>query len=314
MKTKRISNWLLFQLARCKLNQYIALILVLLTSQFLTRIDLVYAATKEEGKHTESAFVEKPRSSEWNKPEKVDGATISGKILIQGKTPLANGVVFLFDNSTGPPPSRLDKYWRVPDRITTIDKYGDFLFEVNEGIYYLTAAQKDPDTDVGPPQFDEFHYFHGDEEGTPRAIIVTSGGKLNLGVLVPFLWSPATIQREKGITAVEGVVSDLKGLPVAGALVFAYLSSNISGRPIFISDKTDKNGKYLLRFHDGGTFYLKVRSVYGGGAPEAGEFLNTTEEFKPFSVSLKKDQRLQGINLQVKKFPKRGPKGTKFEK
>lgn len=298
----------------CKLTQHVVFNLVLLVVQLLVGVDLVYAAPNEAGKSIQPVHIEKPSGSELDKPEKVAGGTVSGQILIQGKTPMINGIVFLFDKSTGPPPSRLDKYWRVPDRITTIDKSGKFLFEVLEGTYYLTAAQKDPDTDVGPPQIDEFHYFHGDDEGTSRPIIVASGARVDLGILIPFIWSPVSIQRDKGITAVEGIVTDMKGIPVEGALVFAYLSSNISGRPIFISDKTNKNGKYLLRVHDGGTFYLKVRSVYGGGAPEAGEFLNTTEEFKPFSVSLKKDQKLQGIDLQVKKFTKRGPKGTKFEK
>jgi len=298
----------------CRFAQHAVFILVIVVVQLLISVELVCAAPNEGRKSIQPVPIEEPRGSEGDKPATGTGGSISGQILIQGKTPMVNGIVFLFDKSTGPPPSRLDKYWRVPDRITNIDKTGKFIFEVLEGTYYLTAAQKDPDTDVGPPQIDEFHYFHGDDEGTSRPIIVASGAQVDLGILLPFIWSPASIQRDKGITAVEGIVTDMKGIPVEGALVFAYLSSNISGRPIFISDKTDKNGKYLLRVHDGGTFYLKVRSVYGGGAPEAGEFLNTTEEFKSFSVSLKKDQRLQGINLQVKKFTKRGPKGTKFEK
>ena len=295
------------------MNQYIGLILFFLIGHLLAGADSVCAAAREGGKPfdytVQPAYKENPRRLERQK-EKVADATISGQILIQGKAPLVNGVVFLFDKSTGPPPSKQDKYWRVPDQISGIDKTGGFSFEVLEGTYYLTAAQKDPDADIGPPEVEEFHYFHGDSEGNPRPIIVTSGTRLDLGVLVPFLWSPNTIQRDKGITAVEGIVSDMKGKPVEGALVFAYLSKEITGRPIFISDKTDNHGKYLLRVHDSGTFYLKVRSVYGGGAPEAGEFLNITEEFKPVVVTLRKGQKLQGINLEVKKFPKRGPKGT----
>ncbi|HEY3309034.1 MAG TPA: hypothetical protein VGJ93_11315 [Desulfuromonadaceae bacterium] len=230
-------------------------------------------------------------------------ATISGRIMIQGKTPMNNGIVFLYDKSMGPPPSPQDnQYWRVPDRINAIDKNGEFSFEVNGGTYYLTAAQKDPESEMGPPQVDEFNYFHGDAEGNPRPIIVTSGSRVNLGVLIPSLWSPNTVLRDKGITAIEGIVSDTESKPVKGALVFAYLSKNTTGRPIFISEKTDKNGKFLLRVHDGGTFFLKVRSVYGGGSPEDGEFQNVTKEFEPLMVALKKDQRLQGINLKVKRF------------
>lgn len=239
------------------------------------------------------------------------GAIIHGRMMMQGKIPMVNGIVFLYDKSMGPPPSPQDnKYWRVPDQITVTDKNGEFSFEVPEGTYYLTAAQKDPDVEMGPPQADEYNYFHGDAEGNPQPIIVTPGSRLNLGVLVPSLWSPNTVLRDKGITAVEGTVSDTEGKPVEGALIFAYLSKHITGRPIFISDKTDKNGKFLLRVHDGGSFYMKVRSVYGGGAPEDGEFQSITKDFEPFVVTLKKDQRLQGVQLKVKRFS-RGSKDKK---
>src|SRR5512133_713951 len=183
-------------MARCKLIQNTTLIVGLLVVQLLAGTTSVCAATGGDAKSTPPAHIEKLRSIDLNKPEKVVGATVSGQILIQGKTPMANGIVFLFDKSTGPPPSRLDKYWRVPDRITSIDKNGKFLFEVIEGTYYLTAAQKDPDADVGPPQADEFHYFHGDEAGTSRPINVSSGSQVELGVLVPFIWSPDSIQRD----------------------------------------------------------------------------------------------------------------------
>jgi len=235
----------------------------------------------------------------------------TGQLLIQDKIPMVNGVAFLFNKSMGPPPSQ-DKYWRVPDLISPIDKDGKFSIDVPEGTYYLTAAQKDPNGELGPPGDSEYYYFHGDGEGNPRPLIVTPGAKLNLGVLTGVIvWTPDMNKRDKGITTIEGVVADMEGKPVEGALVFAYLSKNITGRPVFISERTDNKGKYRLRVHDGGTFYLKVRSVYGGGTPEAGEFLNITEDFKPFSVTLKKDQTLQGINLQVKKFPKRGSKDIK---
>ncbi len=255
------------------------------------------------------AYSETPSNSGQTGTSSVTNATISGQVMI-GKTQMINGFVFLYDKSLGVPPSK-DKYWRVPDLISPLDMEGKFSIDVPEGTYYLTAAQKDPDGEMGPPKVIEYHYFHGDAEGNPLPLIVTSGDKLNLGVLTGvFVWRPDMNKRGKGVTAVEGIVADIEGKPVEGALVFAYLSKEISGRPVFISERTDKNGKYQLRVHDGGTFYLKVRSVYGGGAPEEGEFLNITGEFKPFWVTVKKDQKLQGINLQVKKFHKRGPKST----
>jgi hypothetical protein len=241
----------------------------------------------------------------------VTGATISGQVMITGNTPMVNGMVLLFSKSMGPPPSK-DKYWRVPDLISPTGVDGKFSLDVPEGTYYLQVTQKNPESETGPPKDSELFYFHADAEGNPRPLIITPGTRLNLGVLTgAYLFTPDMIQRDKGITAVEGVVSDMEGKPVERALVFAHLSRAATGRPVFVSDRTDKNGRYLLRLHDGGSFYLKVRSVIGGGAPQEGEFLNTTEEFEPVMVTLKKEQKLYGVTLKVKKFSRKTRDGTK---
>ena len=117
------------------------------------------------------------------------------------------------------------------------------------------------------------------------------------------------VQRDKGITAVEGIIADQDGIPVENAVVFAYLSSKAAGRPTFVSERTDKKGRYQIRFHAGGTYYLRVRSVIGGGTPEAGEFLNTTSDFNPEQVTITTAQTLHGITLKVKKFTRSGSSG-----
>lgn len=229
---------------------------------------------------------------------------ISGQVFVKGKTPMQNGIVLLFNKDMGPAPSR-DSYWRVPDMITGTDNGGRFSIQVSRGTYYLQVAQKNPDGEIGPPKETEYFYFHGDIQGRPLPIVVTSGN-YNLGVLKAFPFTPGMVQREKGITSIEGVVLDNEGSPVEKALVFVYLSEQAMGRPTFISERTDKNGRYVLRVHDGGTFYLKVRSVYGGGAPQEGEFLNITNEFTPHKVSLEKHQKLKGVTLKVLKFSRPG--------
>lgn len=250
-----------------------------------------------------SAYSDGPSVSSQTAAASAAPAYIYGKVMIQGKTPMVSGVVFLFDKSMGPPPSpEKNIYWRVPDRITAIKKNGEFSFEVNEGIYYLTAAQKDPEAKIGPPQVAELNYFHGDARGEPQPIVVASGSKRDLGVLIPSLWLPDTVDRDKSVTSIEGVVTDMKGQPVEGAQVFAYLSRNARGRPVFISDATDKNGNYMLRVHDGGSFFLRVRSVQGGGIPETGELQNVSREFESQMVTLKKYQHLKGIQLKVNSF------------
>jgi hypothetical protein len=243
----------------------------------------------------------------------VQGATISGQVVIKDKTPMPNGIVLLYNKQMGPPPS-LGKYWRVPDLIIPLDSEGRFSLEVAEGTYYLQVAQKNPDAEIGPAKEREYLYFHSDSAGNPRPLVATAGAKLNLGIVTAALWTPDMVQRDKGITSVEGVVVDMDGKPVEKAVVFAYLSPEATGRPSFVSERTDKKGTFQLRFHDGGTYYLKVRSVFGGGTPQTGEFLNVTSDFVATVVSPKKDQRLQGVTLKVKLFTKPGDAAGSEEK
>lgn len=240
-------------------------------------------------------------------------ATISGQVMVDDKKPMARGMVLLFDGRTGPPPS-LGRYWRVPDLITPLDAEGRFSLEVAPGTYYIQSARKNPDGEIGPAYEKEYLYFHGDADGNALPLVVGSGSRLALGQLKAFLWSPDMIMRDKGITAVEGVVVDFDGNPVERAVVLAYYNPVGQGRPVFISDRTDRNGRYQLRTDAGGTFYLKVRSVVGGGKPTSGEYLNTTKEFEPVMVTLKKNEKLKGITLKVMKFARPTDEGSPVEK
>jgi len=230
-----------------------------------------------------------------------DVATISGTVTIGGKTALQNCIVLVYAKSSGPPPHPY-KYWRIPDLISAAAPDGSFTIQVPAGTYYLMAAQKNPTDPVGPPTKSELIYLHADQTGSALPLNLAAGTKLELGRVTASPWLPELIQRDQGITAVKGVVVDQEGTPVANTVVFASLTKGVMGRPTFISERTDANGRFLLRVYGGGTYYLKVRSVLGGGAPQVGEFLNTTEEFEPLEVNLQKDQIRHGVTLTVKKF------------
>lgn len=239
-------------------------------------------------------------------------ATVSGQVLIADNKPMPYGVVLLYDKLLGPPPS-LGKYWRVPDHITSLEKDGRFLLELAEGTYYFQIAQKNPGAEIGPASEDEYLYFHGDADGNALPLIVGKGAGVKLGQLKAFLWKPDMVRRDKGVTAVEGVVVDAEGKPVERAIVLAYYNSAGNGRPVFVSDRTDKNGRYQLRTSDGGAFFLKVRGVVGGGKPASGEYLSTTKEFEPVMVTLKKDEKLKGITLKVMKLSRPGAEAEDTE-
>ncbi len=242
-------------------------------------------------------------------PATVFAGTVTGQVMMNATTPMAKGVVLLYSSYTGPPPSPY-KYWRIPDQVFPADSDGKFSLNLSPGDWYMMVAQKKQDAEIGPPLESEFLYFHADSAGNAKAIPVAEEGKVDLGKLTgTFKWLPAMSEREKGITSIEGVVLTVDEKPVQNLIVLAYYTPETRRRPAFVSERTDKAGRFLIRVAEGGNYWLKVRGVIGGGAPASGEFQNTTDEFEPFMVSLENGQKLKGVILTVKEFAGVGSTG-----
>lgn len=234
---------------------------------------------------------------------------IVGKLMIKDGGPMAGGSVFFFNDATGPPPSQ-EKYWRVPDNIAPIDAEGRFSVELSPGKYYFGAIKRiSGEKDVGPPGDGDYFLKGQDVRGDPKPYFVKKGETTDIGTGAegtPF--KRATVKYSDGITAVEGFIFDTEGKPVEGVLVFGYLRPTTAGKPVFASDKTGKDGKYILRVHEGGKYYLKVRDVYGGGPPVAGAIVGSYWQQGPVEVSAKTGEITKGIDIRVMRFPGRGPR------
>ncbi|MDD2366600.1 MAG: carboxypeptidase-like regulatory domain-containing protein [Desulfuromonadaceae bacterium] len=238
----------------------------------------------------------------------VTSGTLSGRAMINPKKPMSNGVVLLFNKDMGPPPHPYN-YWRIPDMISGTDTKGNFIIDVPEGTYYLMIAQKKPNGEIGPPNEKEYLYFHGDNMLKAKPVTVDAGSEINLGTLLKSnVWSPKKVAHSKGITAIEGTVTNMEDKAIERAVVFAYLNPNAFGRPSYVSDRTDKKGRFQLRLYEGGTYYLKVRGVIGGGTPDVGEYQNATKEYPPVEVTVQQKKILRGVILKVDKFTGKGLK------
>lgn len=247
------------------------------------------------------AYAEPQNTTEASQPE--TGGTITGQVLIRDKTPMKNGIVLLYSDLSGPPPS-FDKYWRVPDIMTETDSTGHFSISLNSGTYYLQVAQKNPNGEIGPVNEDEYLYFHGDNKHRPLPLVVTSG-TINLGKLIAQKFPLSRENFGKNVTSIEGKISDSHGNPVEQMVVFAHLSEELRGRPVFVSSRTDKKGTFILRVHEG-TYFLKARNKIGGGPPRSGEFQNVTDNGEPVKLTVNKGQKLKGIILTVNGFSGKG--------
>jgi hypothetical protein len=228
---------------------------------------------------------------------------ITGRLLIKGGAPLAGGRVYVFNDASGPPPSHVN-YWRVPDYIAQIDDEGNFSIELPLGKYYLGAIKRISEEKIGPPADGDYFFASADERGLPKPYVVKNGEKIELGIIseaVPFQKRAVTPDAE--ITAIEGTVLNAEGKSVEGALVSAQLTHLRTGRhPLFTSERTGKDGHYILKVHDGGNYYLRVRNMHDKGPPAAGEMIGAYGGKEPLAVVIKKGQIIKGIDITVVQF------------
>lgn len=236
--------------------------------------------------------------------------SISGRVMVKEGVPMADGLIFIFNAAAGAPPS-FDKYWRVPDEIAQIDADGKFKAVLSKGKYYLGAIKRKSNEDIGPLQDgDLFLPFYAD--GAPIGYEVSSGSTTDLGLIYGAkLFSKSILKTGDGVTAIEGIVSDSGGRPLENALVFAFPTPSMLGKPLFISDKTGKDGKYMLRVYEGGSYYLKIRNSYGGGAMKAGEIMGNYGQEIPVAVAVKTGAIVKGIDITGTTFSGQGPKKNK---
>ncbi len=226
---------------------------------------------------------------------------ITGKLMTQDGRPMSGGSVFFFNDATGPPPSQ-EKYWRVPDAVAPIDEEGGFSMELPPGKYYLGAMKRiSAEKNIGPPGEGDFFLKGHGSKGTPKTYIVKKGETTDIKVLaeaVPF--KRAVVKYGDGITSIEGIVRDPDGKPVEGAAVFAYKKSAARGKPLFASDKTGKDGKYILRVDQGGKYYLRVRDIFGGGPPVGGAIVGKYWQERPVEASTKTGEATRGVDINIR--------------
>jgi hypothetical protein len=217
--------------------------------------------------------------------------------------PIGNGLVLAFDETSGPPPSS-ENYWRVPDLVGLIDAQGRFSIQIKPGTYYLGVAKRQKGNGVGPLAPGDYYSFSRGDQGRPRTYAVKAGEDTSIGALVGATRFNGIPQ--KGATAIEGTVVDQGGKPLDGVSVFAFVNREMKGRPLFVSPKTDKDGRFRLGLGQGGTYYLRIRDIYGGGPLQIGQLTGFYGEGKPLPLKIETGSTTRGITIRGNKFAGRG--------
>lgn len=245
----------------------------------------------------------------------IPAGTLAGQIVGPDGQPLANGTVYFFSAAVGPPPAP-ERYWRVPDDLTQLDGEGRFAVQLLPGTYFVGAIKRQQGHEIGPPRDGDLFLTSRDAQGAPRPYTIMPGERHDAGVLTGVtVFRQATIKKT-AITGIAGKVLAADGTPMAGALVFAFVTPTMIGRPLYVSDRTGKDGTYLLRVGDGGTYYLRVRDIYGGGVPTTGMLMGSYGGATPKPVEVKAGAVTGGIDINAAPFTrptpgKKGPGGMK---
>lgn len=238
--------------------------------------------------------------------ETIPKGTLTGKFLIKPGLPMSGAVFYLYNLASGPAPSR-DRYWRVPDHAEDLKGDGSFSVVVPEGTYCIAAVQRMRGGGrIGPPEDGDFFLLSLDDKKEPKRYQVKKGETLDVGsisgarqIKTPFL----TV----GTTGVTGIIQDMDGKPVEGAMAFAFATPTAIGKPLYVSERSCQAGRFTLRVSEGGTYYIKIRENFGGGPPAAGKFQDGNKQEPMAQVIVKTGETANIGVIKVKKFPGRGP-------
>jgi hypothetical protein len=175
------------------------------------------------------------------------------------------------------------------------DEQGYFELPLSVGTYYLVVRVRQSGQMAGPLKAgDLFGYLAG------NPLVINEGDPAR--VHIPLIEVPEKVSRHAanlfGNTSISGSVLDPKGEPVAGLQVLLYEDSMMLNRPLYVSQKTDADGRYQLSFPKGGHYYLAARNELGG-TPAPGEFYGRYQGTPDHSIKIETGKALVDIEIVV---------------
>ncbi|MHB8789399.1 MAG: hypothetical protein ACYDBT_05910 [Desulfobulbaceae bacterium] len=236
---------------------------------------------------------------------------VTGRFVVQGGGSMAGGKVMLYNSKAGPPPN-IALYKRVPSLIVEIDSEEGFQGTLPVGKYYLVAIKRNSGKHFGRPQQGDYSFRYSKPGSRElNQFSIKEGDRFDFGTLEAHPWQESRMDAMSVSTAIEGTLTDMEGKPVENVLVFAFTTPRMQGRrPKFISEKTEKDGKYSLMIAGDATYFLMARDTMGGGQLREGETIGVYGTPTPVGVAIKTGEIVKGINFKVTKMKHRGPVET----
>lgn len=151
-----------------------------------------------------------------------------------------------------------------------------------------SAAPRDGDVTI----------FSLDEQGAAKRYSLPAGEKLDIGTVSgaqPF----ADESQGSFTTTVEGTVVAENGKPIEGIQVYAFLSPDATGEPLFVSNPSCELGRILLKMNKGGTYYLKAGKASVADSAPAAPVPYSTRKDVPTFVAVNTGGSVKGIMINT---------------
>ncbi len=228
--------------------------------------------------------------------DKKNTGQISGTIITIDREPLVKGTAVFFSAVIGPLPSTV-KYMRMPDNVASTDSKGKFSTVLPEGSYYIGGMKHVTEARIGPPREGDIFFISNDENGIPKSYRVNKGTNDDLGIISETESAEQVVKEE--ITAFEGTIRDKNGKPVKDAVVLAYSASTMDRGLTFASDYSNEDGRFLLKVHNGGKFYLNIIGQFGSLFYPSGITISGDLEDESGGVTVSTDKIRKNVDITM---------------
>ena len=101
------------------------------------------------------------------------------------------------------------------------------------------------------------------------------------------------------MTAISGALKGFDGAPIADVVVKVYDNPAFTGKPLYVSERTGVDGKFIIQIDKEGTYFITVRAGYSGGRLLPGDILGVYGMDVPLPVTVKMKRVTEGIDITV---------------
>lgn len=136
------------------------------------------------------------------------------------------------------------------------DENGFFKIPINEGSYYLIFRKKNKSS-FGPPSSGDLIGFF------PQFPLTIDKKGVNIYVSLFKIPAKRELSKNLNIYEIKGKVFDKNNMPLEGLYVGLYDNRELLGKPLYVSNPTDKNGIFTIFVKEKGSYYMGVRSSLG---------------------------------------------------